>query len=66
MGFNGVWVQDKRRSTSLDLHLEALNVPYLARAVARTASYKANIEQVSVLVPNPKPLHAEAFIRPIL
>mmetsp|Transcript_86520 Transcript_86520/g.244505 ORF Transcript_86520/g.244505 Transcript_86520/m.244505 type:complete len:432 (-) Transcript_86520:189-1484(-) len=49
MGFNGVWVQDKRRSTSLDLHLEALNVPYLARAVARTASYKANIEQTGLI-----------------
>ena len=33
LGFSGLWLQDKKRSNSLDLHLEALNVPYLARWV---------------------------------
>lgn len=42
--FSGTWVVDKARSGTLDLHLEALGLPWIARRVACQATYKAEIE----------------------
>ena len=45
LDFTGHWRADKKRSSSLDLHLEALGVPWIARAVATNSVYNARIEQ---------------------
>ena len=45
LDFTGHWRADKKRSSSLDKHLEALGVPWIARAVATNSVYNARIEQ---------------------
>jgi hypothetical protein len=44
LDFSGHWRADKKRSSSLDLHLEALGVPWIARAVATNSTYNAHIK----------------------
>lgn len=49
LDFSGKWICDKIKSDSLDGHLEALNVPWLARMVGAKASYRAEILHVGFL-----------------
>jgi hypothetical protein len=44
LNFSGKWTVDRRRSTSLDLHLEALGLPWVARAVAAHSNYACTID----------------------
>eukprot|EP00616_Rhizochromulina_sp_CCMP1243_P016694 CAMPEP_0118963174 /NCGR_PEP_ID=MMETSP1173-20130426/1197_1 /TAXON_ID=1034831 /ORGANISM="Rhizochromulina marina cf, Strain CCMP1243" /LENGTH=370 /DNA_ID=CAMNT_0006911491 /DNA_START=149 /DNA_END=1261 /DNA_ORIENTATION=- len=44
LNFSGVWSQDKTKSSTLDQHLAALQVPWVARQVARASSYTTVIE----------------------
>lgn len=46
--FSGVWVQDKARSSPLDQHLAALDVPWVARRVARASTYTAAIQHAGL------------------
>jgi len=44
LNFSGRWEIDRRRSSSLDLHLEALGLPWLARQVAAHSNYSCVID----------------------
>jgi len=44
LNFSGRWEIDRRRSSSLDLHLEALGLPWVARTVAAHSNYSCLID----------------------